>query len=304
LIVGVAALCVVDLWRVDLRIGHRLPAAVAAPVPARLAELALRDPGPGRILPLGPLFMDNRWAASGISSAGGYHAAKPRAYQDLVDITRLGEVSAAGRLAARSGLRDLLNIRYVVSPVPLHEPGLVLRETVLLDAGGRYLPLYAYENPTALPRAFVVGDFVLARSAPEALYQLASPAFDPRRAAVLEKPPSPAPRADPTGSAELISYRPENVSVRTRSAAPQLLVLTDLFYPPGWTAWVDGRPVETLRAYHAFRAVALPPGQHQVEFHFSSRAYEVGRWVTGAALAAATALLLVGVVTTARRARC
>jgi uncharacterized membrane protein YfhO len=59
---------------------------------------------------------------------------------------------------------------------------------------------------------------------------------------------------------------------------PKLLVLSDGYYPAGWQAYVDGKPVRTYQANHAFRAVCVPAGAKTVEFKYTSKAYRNG-WI-------------------------
>lgn len=87
--------------------------------------------------------------------------------------------------------------------------------------------------------------------------------------------------------ARLSSDRPERVAVEVTSRGG-FLVLADLFYP-GWEARVDGRPTQLFRADGLFRAVAVPPGSHQVLFRYRPLSF-----YAGAAVSLATLLLLAG----------
>jgi hypothetical protein len=79
--------------------------------------------------------------------------------------------------------------------------------------------------------------------------------------------------------------------VEANTDAPAWLVLTDTWFP-GWRARVDGDETPVLRAHHAFRAVALPPGRHDVELAFRPRGLVLGAIVSGLALAVVLALAL------------
>jgi hypothetical protein len=111
------------------------------------------------------------------------------------------------------------------------------------------------------------------------------------REVLLERAPSPT--LPPSGPgrpslvARLAEDRPERVVAEMTSDSAGLLVLADLFYP-GWTAEVDGRPAEVLRADGVFRAVALPPGSHRVVFCYRP----LSVWVGGALSAAALLCIL------------
>ena len=97
----------------------------------------------------------------------------------------------------------------------------------------------------------------------------------------------------------LEDHQPEYVRLRANTPAEGYLVLADSYYP-GWRAWLDGQPVRILRADIALRAVALPPGQHVVEFRFEPMSWRLGTivsvvaWTSLAALGIAYLALMVG----------
>ncbi len=87
-------------------------------------------------------------------------------------------------------------------------------------------------------------------------------------------------------------YTAERVKVRVASEAEGYLVLADSYYP-GWRAWVDGEPATIERAFVALRAVAVPAGEHVVEFAFEPESWRIGAVVSlGAWLALAGAVLV------------
>ena len=91
--------------------------------------------------------------------------------------------------------------------------------------------------------------------------------------------------------AQIKSYAPEQVVVLTSSTDPQLLMLTDVYYP-GWQVTVDGAPTELLQADGLFRGVLLPAGDHEVVFIFAPRSFELGWKITAVGL---ILLLLLGI---------
>ena len=84
----------------------------------------------------------------------------------------------------------------------------------------------------------------------------------------------------------IISSSPNAVVVEATLARCGWVVLLDNWYP-GWEAWVDGgngpRRVPVLRANYAFRAVALPPGNHQIHFRYRPPSFRIGLWLSIAA---------------------
>ena len=99
--------------------------------------------------------------------------------------------------------------------------------------------------------------------------------------------------ARPALVARLAEDRPERVVAELTSDSAGLFVLADLFYP-GWTAEVDGRPAEILRADGVFRAVALPSGSHKVVFRYRPLSVVIGAALSAAALLTVAALALAG----------
>jgi hypothetical protein len=160
-------------------------------------------------------------------------------------------------------------------------------------------PVEIFANPHALPRAFLVTDVESAAGAEDALRRLLDADFDPRRTALVEGalvlPRGEGGAPQPPGEAEITAYEAERVVVRTRSAAPSLLVLTDSF-DPAWAATRNGEPAEILPADALFRGVALPAGEWEVEFRYRPRAFQLG-----VAFCAATLLVLASFAWRSRR---
>ena len=154
-------------------------------------------------------------------------------------------------------------------------------------------------RPAPLPpmaRAFLVNEYRVLPAAeiPDVLQRRE---FDPAREVILEKSPagfSPpgAPRVK--GSATVVSHTANEVSIETQSEREAVLVLTDSYYP-GWTAEVDGKRTEILRADYVFRAVPLSAGRHAVVFKFRPGSFLFGAAVScaGAAVWSVWGILLI-----------
>jgi len=146
-----------------------------------------------------------------------------------------------------------------------------------------------YRNEGAGPRAFLVHKARRVGSEEEAQQLVAAASFQPHREAILadgeELDGDPVP-----GDVVVIeAYQAEYVRLRAMTAAEGYLVLSDSYYP-GWTARVDGRPVGIRRADIALRAVAVPPGEHVVEFSFAPLSWRLGLVVSGVAWLAVAAI--------------
>ena len=84
----------------------------------------------------------------------------------------------------------------------------------------------------------------------------------------------------PPGTATILEYEPERVSIAADMKRGGIVVLRDVFHP-GWRAELDGEEVPILRADYVFRAVRVPAGLHRVEFAFRPRSFFVGARVSG-----------------------
>jgi hypothetical protein len=162
-----------------------------------------------------------------------------------------------------SPVLDLLNVRYVLSRVPLDAARLAHAGLVHVAA----LPgTEVYENPEALPRFFLVGRLRHARSLEEAAALLRSRDFDPRAEAVVEGAPELV--SSGSGTVRVIEYAARRVALETDAPAPAFLVTSETHYP-GWRARVDGRDQPICYTNVAFRGLPVPAGRHRVEFEFA-----------------------------------
>lgn len=114
--------------------------------------------------------------------------------------------------------------------------------------------------------------------------------FDFRNVLILEKPSPVSPQFG-EGGAEILSYKPQEVIIKTNSSQPKLLFLSDNYYP-GWKATVNGEETEILRANYTFRAVPLVPGEHLVRFYYDSEVFKAGLFISLASLAVLGFLML------------
>ncbi len=162
-----------------------------------------------------------------------------------------------------SPILDLLNVRLLLSTTPVPENSKFFKAA---DLPGRTL----YENPTALPRFFLVPNVERAEDMADAVRRLGSPAFDPKRVAVVEQGTA-AHFPDGTGGViRIIEYAPTQVRLRVESNQPRYLATSEVNYP-GWRAWMDGqeRPISMTNV--AFRGLPVPAGNHEIVFRFLPR---------------------------------
>jgi hypothetical protein len=131
-------------------------------------------------------------------------------------------------------------------------------------------PFALIEFTAALPRAGLYTRWQVITNGTDELARLAAEDFDPAKEVVLASAPSvpPSPDAAP-GKVTIDSYDSRLIRMKTESTAPSVLLFIERI-EPAWKAYVDGKPVETLRANYLVRGVEVPAGSHTVEFRLHS----------------------------------
>ncbi len=196
-------------------------------------------------------------------------------------------------------------IAAVASPESYRALGLFGVEYMLQNHGDKPLPglkvayeggdARIYRNPSALPRAFVVGQQTVEQGAGAQLDAVLDPGFEPRTTAVTEsRLPGIAEGAGGSraGDARIEDYENDRVVIRARTDRPGLVVLADSWYP-GWKAKVDGKDADVERVDYAVRGVAVGPGTHRVELTYDPASFRAG-WIVSL-----LALLVIGGVAAA-----
>jgi hypothetical protein len=213
---------------------------------------------PGRWSYSTPPFSENKFMISRIFSLGGYHAAKLKNYQDIIDVMFASFNSGVVPV----NILDMLNTKYILSSYQLFGDNSVF-PLVFKDGG-----TFVYENPGALPRAALFESYQIVEREriPDLLL---SRDFDPRAEIILEREPGIVPGSTAGSSVEITDYRLNSIELEAHIENPCLLLLSEMDYP-SWHATVDGEPVEILRADYCLRAIPLDPGSRRIEFAFKS----------------------------------
>jgi len=176
-------------------------------------------------------------------SIGGYHAAKPAGIQDLFDYQIYkNNVEAL----------NMLNVKYVVQQ----------------DEEGKN---YAAKNPDANGNAWFVEGLIPVADADREIMALDS--LKTKLRAVVNTADFPGQQAqhfevDSTARIALSEYKPNHLTYRSRNAHPGLAVFSEMYYPNGWQAFIDGKAVPHFRVDYVLRALPVPAGEHRIEFIF------------------------------------
>lgn len=265
----ILVLCLVDLWQVNKRY---LNDEMFVPKSEReqpqqktqTDELILRDQTLDyRVLNLASNTFNENETSYYHKSIGGYHAAKLRRYQEMIEQyinpemqALFGAVSkAAGDMTLVNGdsicpVLNMLNTRYFIFPLE----------------GGQTVPI---QNPYAYGNAWFVDQLDYVANANEEISAVGR--IDLRHRAVADakfrEQLGDAVVQDTASVVTITSYEPNRLVYDVNSGKGGVLVFSEIYYP-GWTATVDGQPVELGRVDYILRAIHIQPGRHQVELAF------------------------------------
>lgn len=224
-----------------------------------------------------------------LESVGGYHPAKLRVFQDLLDVADQGSTSAV----TNPFLWRLMNVKYIIYPKQLQgmQPLFQSQQTQAI----------VYEMPDNLPRAFFV-DSIATDKSMEILSHLKAGDFEPRKLAYLEE--NPASQIEPAGdgaTAEITKYENEDIQLKVSATGNNFLFLSEIYYPAGWTAYIDGKKTKIYKTNFAFRGVIIPKGNHELEMKFYSPGFEKGKTFSIMSNIGLVALFAIGIILEIRR---
>ena len=270
-----------------------LPPELHYPAPPALELLASALPD-GRMLQMEPhVFAAELPTYYGLYDVRGYDSLYPRHTAHLLrTATNVpGDYATVDFLPRRNDvdlkLLGLMAVEFVTDwsspPAGLERRPYPGEKSLLLHD-----PFPVHVNPSFLPRARLVSGAVVVGDDDAALELMRSEEFPRDRAVVLASGPTRKPAEGPAGTAAIALDQPDRVRVEVQPAVEGWLVLGDSHFP-GWRAFVDGEERPITRANVAFRAVAVRPGDRQVEFRYEPLSFRAGRVL---AIACAAVLLL------------
>jgi len=299
--VALIVILIVDLVIVDVKFINPKPAQRLEEnfQPDATIAYLKQQPGLFRIAPLpvgGQLFMDNTFAYHGIHSIGGYSPAKLKIYQTLLD-SCIGH-GADPNFPLNMNILNMLNAKYIIVPGQLPEGRFTLAN---VDQAKRYM---TYLNSHALPRAFFVKEIAVARNQTEVFAALNSIQFNAATRAIVEKPISQNLTSPDSTLAEITEYKSREITIKAYTSSPALLVLSEVFYPAGWKAYVDGNETEIFKTNYILRSIVVPKGEHSISFKFDPPLYSTGWNLSRAGWGVAFLFIIIGLwKTPAIRAR-
>lgn len=218
-----------------------------------------QDTEPYRIFSLSSSRNANWYMPHHIESIQGYSGAKIRLYQELVDSVGFNNLK----------LLQLMNARYFISDRPINHP-----DFAEVFSGQRE-KVYRYKNE--MPRAFLVNQAVQASSNAEIFRLFHRPEFDFSKTAVLEEPLKAPLDEEAEGNVTWIERKPDFLHLKVESSGNQLLFLSEVYYPSGWIATIDGIETPILKCNYLFRGIEIPAGDHDILLKFKPISAEKGK---------------------------
>jgi len=287
-----------DIIWLDLQIVNPSSASLRSPVLAesRVVEPAFRHDeitlflasrkGLFRIYPAGPLFAENKFALFGIESAGGYHPAKLKIYEEFL--------SKTGNLASLNILR-MLNVGYVISAEPIVHPALELVKSgsLQLANGPQMVSVYALKE--TVPRAWFA-QRVIALKSDEALF---TRLLDDRAAsgeAYVDGSLWTESRTFASATVTSLNAQPESMILKVSAPGEAFLVVSEIYYPLRWKVSVDGKPASMVKVNGLLRGVVVPAGSREVHFYYDRSGFETGQRISLGAFVLALLLITGGLV--------
>ena len=281
----IAAICLVDMWTVNKRYLYddMFVSKTVKEQPQPLTatdEQILQDKSLDyRVLNFASNTFNENETSFYHKSVGGYHAAKLRRYQEMIEEHISPEMQAAmSEMSAAGGdmsqvpgdsifpVLNMLNTKYFIVPLQ----------------GGQTKPL---TNPYAYGNAWWVDNVEYVANANEEIEGVGK--VNLRKVAVadkqFEKILGQSAAHDSTDVVTLTAYQPNNLKYNVESKNGGVLVFSEIYYP-GWTATVDGKPAELGRVNYILRAMRIEPGKHEVvlDFHPTTvQATETVAYVSG-----------------------
>ena len=295
-IAGITILCLADMWGVNKRYlndAQFVPHSIRTETftKTNTDELILQDTSLDyRVLNFATSTFDDNNTSYWHKSVGGYHPAKLRRYQEMIEHHISPEMQAAYKAIATAGgemdsvdankfrILNMLNTKYFIFPAGQQ------RQTV---------PIL---NPHAYGNAWFVNKVQYVNNANEEIDALDS--IIPTETAVVDARFKDVLKGTTESyqvslsSIRLTSYTPNRLTYETNNAQDGIAVFSEIYYPDGWHVTIDGQPAELARADYILRTMYVPAGQHTIEMRFDPTSLHVTEGIAYGALA----LLVIGII--------
>ena len=295
-IAGITILCLADMWGVNKRYlndAQFVPHSIRTETftKTNTDELILQDTSLDyRVLNFATSTFDDNNTSYWHKSVGGYHPAKLRRYQEMIEHHISPEMQAAYKAIATAGgemdsvdankfrVLNMLNTKYFIFPAGQQ------RQTVPI------LNPHAYGNAWFVNKVQYVNNANEEIDALDSIIPTETAVVDARFKDVLKG--TTESYKDSLSSIRLTSYTPNRLTYETNNAQDGIAVFSEIYYPDGWHVTIDGQPAELARADYILRTMHVPAGQHTIEMRFDPTSLHVTEGIAYGALA----LLVIGII--------
>lgn len=295
-IAGITILCLADMWGVNKRYlndAQFVPHSIRTETftKTNTDELILQDTSLDyRVLNFATSTFDDNNTSYWHKSVGGYHPAKLRRYQEMIEHHISPEMQAAYKAIATAGgemdsvdankfrILNMLNTKYFIFPAGQQ------RQTVPI------LNPHAYGNAWFVNKVQYVNNANEEIDALDSIIPTETAVVDARFKDVLKG--ATESYKDSLSSIRLTSYAPNRLTYETNNAQDGIAVFSEIYYPDVWHVTIDGQPAELARADYILRTMYVPAGQHTIEMRFDPTSLHVTEGIAYGALA----LLVIGII--------
>lgn len=207
-------------------------------------------------------------------SVGGYHGAKMKRYQEVLDSVMLNEIQ---------------NFAMQLQQQQSYTPQMLEQLSVLNMLNTKYLILApstqgVVTNTSALGNAWFVDEYKVVPNANAEIQAIED--FNPARTAIVDQRYQSLLNGlniipDSSATISLPSYVPDQLTYESTASSTQLAVFSEIFYRGNqdWQAFIDGQPTPHFRANYILRAMVVPAGKHKIEFRFEPKTYHQGETI-------------------------
>ena len=304
-IAGITILCLADMWGVNKRYlndAQFVPHSIRTETftKTNTDELILQDTSLDyRVLNFATSTFDDNNTSYWHKSVGGYHPAKLRRYQEMIEHHISPEMQAAYKAIATAGgemdsvdankfrVLNMLNTKYFIFPAGQQ------RQTVPI------LNPHAYGNAWFVNKVQYVNNANEEIDALDSIIPTETAVVDARFKDVLKG--ATESYKDSLSSIRLTSYAPNRLTYETNNAQDGIAVFSEIYYPDGWHVTIDGQPAELARADYILRTMYVPAGQHTIEMRFDPTSLHVTEGIAYGALALLVIGIIVAVLITKRK---
>lgn len=295
-IAGITLLCIGDMWSVNKRYLHDeqfVPGSIQTETftKSKTDELILQDPALDyRVLNFATDAFNENNTSYWHKNVGGYHAAKLRRYQELIERHISPEMQAAYQEIATAGgemdsvdaskfrVLNMLNTKYFIFPA---------------GKQGQTVPVlnpYAYGNAWFVDKVQYVDNANQEIDALNSVLPTETAVVDARFKDILKG--ATEGYKDSLSTIRLTSYEPNRLVYETENAKDGIAVFSEIYYPDGWHVTIDGQPSQLGRADYILRTMYIPAGKHTIEMRFDPKSLHVTEGIAYGALI----LLVLGVI--------